>query len=302
MTGLEKNLIRKDAMILTIKNLEISFYKNYNIVPAVSAVSLTVKPGEFYGLIGESGSGKTVTAYSILGLLSSGPGVIHGEIFINGDNILKELPQNIKKEYKNNILKKVSINKRWPEIYSKNVNKYRGTKIGMIFQEPLNALDPYFTVAEHMCEIIKRIHNVSDIRALEIAKDWLSRLSFNNMNSVLSKYPHELSGGMAQRIMIALALIHKPELLIADEPTTALDATIQKEILLLLKQIQNEYNISILFITHNLRIIKHFADRFSVMAKGHIIEEGSKQDLAQYSFKNGFTSKLFAAKVGAVNA
>jgi oligopeptide/dipeptide ABC transporter ATP-binding protein len=234
--------------LLTIRDLHTYFYTEDGVVKALNGVNLDIKRGEVLGLVGESGSGKSVTALSILRLIQDPPGkIIRGEIWFDGDNLL-EYP----------------IERMCEEV--------RGGKIAMIFQDPMTSLNPVFRVGAQVAEAIKIHQHVGWKQALQRAMSMMKRVGIPSAETRVVDYPHQFSGGMKQRIMISMALSCNPQLLIADEPTTALDVTIQAQILEGMKQIQEETGASILLITHDLGVIGEMADRIAVMYAGNIVE------------------------------
>ena len=234
--------------LLTIRNLHTYFYTEDGIVKALNGVNLDIKRGEVLGLVGESGSGKSVTALSILRLIQDPPGkIVQGEIWFDGDNLL-EYP----------------IERMCEEV--------RGGKIAMIFQDPMTSLNPVFQVGVQVGEAIKIHQHVRWKEALRRAIAMMQRVGIPAAETRAVDYPHQFSGGMKQRIMISMALSCNPKLLIADEPTTALDVTIQAQILEQMKQIKEETGASILLITHDLGVIGEMADRVAVMYAGNIVE------------------------------
>jgi oligopeptide/dipeptide ABC transporter ATP-binding protein len=234
--------------LLTIRNLHTYFYTEDGVVKALNGVNLDIKRGEVLGLVGESGSGKSVTALSILRLIQDPPGkIIQGEIWFDGDNLL-EYP----------------IERMCEEV--------RGGKIAMIFQDPMTSLNPVFRVGVQVAEAIKIHQHVGWKEALRRAIEMMQRVGIPSAETRAVDYPHQFSGGMKQRIMISMALSCNPQLLIADEPTTALDVTIQAQILEQMKQIKDETGASILLITHDLGVIGEMADRVAVMYAGNIVE------------------------------
>ncbi|OLO42464.1 peptide ABC transporter ATP-binding protein [Alkalihalophilus pseudofirmus] len=240
--------------LLEINNLEVQFSTPNGLVRAVNGVDITIKAGEIMALVGESGSGKSITGLSILGLIPKPNGkIVNGFINFEGINLVEKT----EKEYR----------------------KIRGNDIAMIFQNPLTAMDPSFTVGNQMLEIIQYRQGLSKKAAIEEAKNLLDLVGIHDPDRVLNSYPHALSGGMRQRAMIAMALSCKPKLLIADEPTTALDATIQMQILALLKKINKELNTSILFITHDFGVVANLCDYVAVMYAGRIVEYGATQEI-----------------------
>ncbi len=241
-------------ILLDVRALDVSFHTPAGELRAVNGISYTVREGEVMGLVGESGSGKTVGAYSILGLLKA-PGKINsGSAFFKGRDILT--------------------------LSKKEAAMFRGKEISMIFQNPMTSLDPVFTIGSQMIETI-RAHDKSvskaDARAASIGM--LREVCIRNPEQLMRQYPYELSGGMLQRVMIAIALLCKPKLLIADEPTTALDVTIQATIIQILKKLQKQHNMAMLYITHNFGIVAEICDRVSVMCGGYILEQGSTEDI-----------------------
>ena len=206
------------------------------------------------GIVGESGSGKSVEAYSIIGLLQNPGKVIGGSIFFEGENVL--------------------------DYDDEKMRQFRGNKVSMIFQNPMTCLNPVYTVGDQLTEALT-CHNkeIGKAEARERAIEMLKLVGINNADKRMDQYPHEFSGGMRQRAMIAMALICSPKLLIADEPTTALDVTIQAQILELMKDIQRKTGMAIIFITHNLGVVAEICDRVSVMYAGHIVEQGSVHDI-----------------------
>ena len=234
--------------LLSIENLSTSFYTDDTVVRAVRGVDLQVNQGETLAIVGESGCGKSVTALSILRLISMPPGRFDsGQIKFNKRDLLS-LSEN-------------------------EMQKVRGNDISMIFQEPMTSLNPIFTVGDQVSETITQHRELTTAEARKLTLDLLCKVSIPSPEIRIDQYPHELSGGMKQRVMIAMAIACRPALLIADEPTTALDATIQAQILNLLSSLSKETGMSILLITHNLGIVAQFADRVAVMYSGKIVEE-----------------------------
>ncbi|MDK2946530.1 ABC transporter ATP-binding protein [Geotoga petraea] len=251
--------------LFSIENLTISFENEKKKIIAVNDVSFDIGKSEIVGLVGESGCGKTVTSLGIIGLLPNSANINSGKIHYNGKDIL-----NIKEDEK---------------------RKIRGKEISMIFQEPMTSLNPLWKCGNQIGEAIK-LHNKIDkkdlkSRVLKIIKN----VGLPNPETIYSKYPHELSGGQRQRVMIGIAIANHPDLIIADEPTTALDVTIQSQILELLKKINEEEKSSILFISHDLGVINDIADRVIVMYAGFIVEIASRGDLYSEP-KHPYTLKL----------
>jgi oligopeptide/dipeptide ABC transporter ATP-binding protein len=233
---------------LTIRDLHTYFYTEDGIVKALNGVNLDIKRGEVLGLVGESGSGKSVTAMSILRLIQDPPGkIVQGEIWFEGENLLQ-----------------LSTERMCEEV--------RGGKIAMIFQDPMTSLNPVFRVGAQVAEAIKIHQHVRWKEALQRAISMMVRVGIPSAETRSVDYPHQFSGGMKQRVMISMGLSCNPRLLIADEPTTALDVTIQAQILEEMKQIKEEMGASVLLITHDLGVIGEMADRIAVMYAGNIVE------------------------------
>ena len=235
------------TQLLKIKNLKTYFFTHEGTAKAVDGINLTINQGETLGLVGESGCGKSVTALSIMRLIPDPPGkIVDGEININGKNLLR-----------------ISI---------KEMRKIRGKTISMIFQEPMTSLDPVFTIGHEIMETV-RLHNTfSKKEAKNRTIEILKIVGIPDPEKRINNYPHELSGGMRQRAMIAMALSCSPALLIADEPTTALDVTIQAQILRLIDELKAKFNASVLLITHDLGVIAEMCDNVAVMYCGRIVE------------------------------
>jgi peptide/nickel transport system ATP-binding protein len=235
--------------ILQIKDLKVSFQAGKKFVPAVDGISFELREGEILGIVGESGSGKSVTSLATMGLIPSPPGKIeNGEILFEGKD-LKNLPE---KEYR----------------------KIRGNQISMIFQEPMTSLNPLFTIGNQLMEAI-RLH--TDLSKAEIKVrciELLKLVGIPRAEGILKEHPHQLSGGMRQRVMIAMAMACNPKVLIADEPTTALDVTIQAQILALMKDLNKKTSTSIILITHDLGVVAEICERVIVMYAGQIVEQG----------------------------
>ena len=240
--------------LIEAKNLRTTFYTDRGVLHAVDGIDFSIHKGETLGVVGESGCGKTVTALSILKLISYPPGKItSGEVWFEGEDILKK-----------------------PEHQMKSI---RGNKISMIFQEPLTSLNPLFTVGYQIGEVLKIHKKMNATDARERAVELVKLVGISRPDKVVDDYPHQLSGGMRQRIMIATALACDPCLLIADEPTTALDVSIQAQILELMRGLKEKLGTSIMMITHNLGVIAEIADRVIVMYAGQIVEHSSVRDL-----------------------
>lgn len=243
----------KQDIFVDIQDLNVTFTGGRKPVRAVSGVNLRVKRGEVVALIGESGSGKSVTLRSILRLHHPGRSKIEGKILVGGQDVVT--------------------------MSNSDISSFRGKVASMIFQEPLLALDPVYTVGEQIIEAIRRHETISKEEARKRALSLFERVRIPSPERRLDAYPHEMSGGMRQRAMISLALASEPKLLLADEPTTALDATVQIQILLLLRELQRELGLSVIFVTHDLGAAVEVADRIAVMYAGRIVEEGSTRTL-----------------------
>ena len=240
--------------LVEIENLRVKFNTDSGVVNAVNGISFNIKKGETLALVGESGSGKSVTARGIIRLLANNA-VLSNETKITFDG--KNINTYTEKEYQ----------------------KIRGKKISMIFQEPMSSLNPIYTIENQISEVLKIHDKYSDIKLKEKCLELLKQVQIPEPESRLSQYPHQLSGGQRQRIMIAIAIANNPDLLIADEPTTALDVTVQTEILKLLQSLQKKYQMSILFITHDLTIVRQISDRVCVMYNGDIKETGNTKEI-----------------------
>ncbi|EGQ9121007.1 ABC transporter ATP-binding protein [Vibrio parahaemolyticus] len=240
--------------ILSVNNLSVSFTTNDGIVDAVKNVSFELQAGETLSIVGESGSGKSVSTNALMKLLPDNA-IVHPDssIMFEGESILDKT--------------------------ERQMQRIRGDRIGMIFQEPMTSLNPYMRVGIQVAEAMMCHRSVNQRKAKERVLELFDLVHLPNPQQAYDKYPHEFSGGQLQRIMIAMALINEPDILIADEPTTALDVTVQAEVLLLIKEIQAKMGMAILFITHDLGVVKHFADRVLVMCKGEVVEEGITEHL-----------------------
>ena len=234
--------------ILRIEDLKTYFFTHEGTVKAVDGVNLKIKKGETLGLVGESGCGKSVTALSIMRLIPSPPGkIVSGKIHFEGKNLL--------------------------DLNEKEMRKIRGRKISMIFQEPMTSLDPMFTIGHEIIEVLKLHQGLKKDEARKKAIESLKLVGIPDPEKRINEYPHELSGGMKQRAMIAMALSCNPALLIADEPTTALDVTIQAQILRLIDSLKKKLGTSVLIITHDLGVIAETCENVAVMYAGHIVEQ-----------------------------
>ena len=239
--------------LVDIKNERLSFFTPAGEVKALNDVSIHLKEGEVLGIVGESGSGKSVTAYSLMGLTAYPGKLIGGTLEFNGHRI--------------------------DEMTENQMRKIRGEEISIIFQDPMTSLNPVYTIGNQICEMILLHTNKSKQEARERAKELLTLVGINEPEKRLKQYPHELSGGMRQRVMIAIALACEPKLLIADEPTTALDVTIQAQILVLMMELKEKLGMAIIMITHDLGVVASMCDRIAVMYAGKVVEYGTTEDI-----------------------
>lgn len=253
------------SSILKVKDLKVVFDRDGEAHEVVRGISFEVEKNSVFGIIGESGSGKTMTALSILKLIYPPGRIERGEIFFNGEDLLK--------------------------MGEGSLRAIRGGRIAMVFQEPASALNPVLTMGEQLIEAV-RAHNEADhALAARIAKDHLRRVHIPDPERVYHAYPHQLSGGLKQRAMIAMALVNSPDLLILDEPTTALDVTVQAQILALLQEIIGRQNISVIFISHNFAVISKMCGRVAVMNQGSIVETGPVDTILSHP-KEDYTKRL----------
>jgi oligopeptide/dipeptide ABC transporter ATP-binding protein len=253
--------------VLQIRDLSIAFETNRGLIQPVRDSNLTIYPGQTVALVGESGCGKSVTAMSVLKLLPTPPArVLGGQILYRGRDIL--------------------------QLGEREMRSIRGGKIAMIFQEPMTSLNPVYTVGDQVTEAIRLHQNVTQRQALKIAEQALADVGIADPRKRLDTYPHQMSGGMRQRVMIAMALACEPDLLIADEPTTALDVTIQAQILELLRKLQRERNMAILLITHDLGVVAENADVVAVMYASRIVEAATVEELFDKP-RHPYTEALF---------
>ena len=256
--------------ILQVKDLKTYYYSKTRIVPAVDGVSFSLKQGESIGIVGESGCGKSTVARTLINLLDhSYTKVENGEVLFHGEDLLK--------------------------VNAKEMNRIRGKKISMIFQNPLSTLNPVFTVGDQIGEVIS-LHSkkLNKKEVLEKAIDLLRLVGIPSPETRIQDYPHQLSGGMQQRVMIAIALACNPEIVIADEPTTALDVTIQAQILDLIKRLQSEFNMGLILITHNMGVVVRMCEKILVMYGGVVVESGFTKDIFANP-SHPYTQGLFAA-------
>jgi oligopeptide/dipeptide ABC transporter ATP-binding protein len=238
---------RMDDPLLDVRGLKTYFFTDEGVVKAVDGLDLKVRRGEIFGLVGESGCGKTVTALSILRLIPQPGKIVEGDIFFDNQAILK--------------------------LSNREMRQLRGNRISMIFQEPLMRLNPVFTIGSQVAEVLQLHQDLDKEKAWEQAIELLDQVEIPDPSDMAHAYPHEISGGQAQRVMIATALALDPQLLIADEPTTALDVTIQAQILDLIRELRRDRNTSVILITHNLGVVAEMCHRVAVMYAGRIMEE-----------------------------
>jgi peptide/nickel transport system ATP-binding protein len=238
---------------LVVEDLKTHFFTRAGVAKAVDGVSFTVKPGEVLGLVGESGCGKTVTGFSILGLVDPPGRVVGGRILFDGMDLL--------------------------QLREDRLRQIRGARISMVFQDPMMTLNPVLRIDTQMVEAVRAHQRIDSAGALKIARDALERVGIPSPDSRLRSYPHQFSGGMRQRVAIAIALLNKPKLIIADEPTTALDVTIQAQILYEAQKLCRESGTALIWITHDLSVVAGLADRICVMYAGRIVEQGTVDEV-----------------------
>lgn len=257
------------ATLLEVKNLKTYFYKKKTVIPAVDGVDLKINKGETLAIVGESGSGKSITSLSIMKLVPSPAGkIVEGEIILDGRNLV--------------------------DLSEAEMCKVRGNDISMIFQEPMTSLNPVLTVGEQITEVLMYHQKMTKAESTKKAIEMLELVGFSRAAELINDYPHRLSGGMRQRVMIAIAMSCNPKLLIADEPTTALDVTIQAQILDLMKDLSHKFDTSILLITHDLGVVSEVADKIVVMYGGQVVEQSPVDDL--------FDEPLHPYTVGLMNS
>ena len=255
--------------LLEVRNLTTAFRIRGNLFPAVRGIDLHLDRTETLALVGESGSGKSITALSIMRLIPQPPGeIVSGQVFMKGIDLLA-LPE-------------------------ERMRKIRGNQMAMIFQEPMTSLNPVLTVGLQIMEALVYHQDITPLKAKERAIEIMSQVKIPSASRRVKDYPHQFSGGMRQRVMIAMALACRPEIILADEPTTALDVTIQAQILYLLAELKREYNMAMIFITHNLGIVASIADRVAVMYGGEIVEVAPVDDLFEKP-RHPYTEMLLRA-------
>ena len=242
------------ATLLEVKDLKTHFFTMDGVVKAVDGVSYDLEEGETLGLVGESGCGKSVSALSVMRLIPNPPGrIVGGEIFLDGEDILK--------------------------VNMDDMREIRGAKIAMVFQEPMTSLNPVLTVQRQLTETLELHMGMSKQESRRESVNLLTRVGIPDPETRIKQYPHQFSGGMRQRVMIAMALSCNPRLIIADEPTTALDVTIQAQILDLMKALTTEFGVALIIITHNLGVVARYADRVNIMYAGKVIERGNADEI-----------------------
>ena len=264
----EEALTREDALV-RVEELTVRFPVEGGHRTVVDDVSFEVHAGEVLGIVGESGSGKSITSLSLLNLVDDPGEIVSGRVLLDGADVLK--------------------------MRGTALQRVRGAEIGMIFQEPMRSLNPVFTIGKQLIETIRAHEDVKPVDAYDRSVDWLRRVGLPNPERVMRSYPHEMSGGMLQRAMIAVALCCRPRLLIADEPTTALDVTIQAQIIDLLLDLRDETGMAMLFITHDLGVIAEVADSVLVMYGGHVVERGDVFSLFDHP-QHPYTDALLKAR------
>lgn len=254
--------------LLDVRNLKTHFFTDQAIVPAVDGVDIQIKKGETVAIVGESGSGKSITSLSIMKLVPRPGEIVSGKVYLDGVDLLA--------------------------LSEKEMCHVRGNEMAMIFQEPMTSLNPVLTIKEQMTEALIYHQKLSKKEAIEKTMDLLEMVGFSRAEELINDYPHRLSGGMRQRVMIAIAMSCNPKLLIADEPTTALDVTIQAQILDLMRKINKQFQTSILLITHNLGVVSEVAQKVLVMYCGQVVEQAAVDDL--------FDEPLHPYTIGLINS
>ncbi|WP_291300608.1 ABC transporter ATP-binding protein [Desulfosporosinus sp. BICA1-9] len=266
----EKMLLnsRQQDVVLSVKNLKVEFRLPGNVIQAVNGISFEVRRGRITALVGESGCGKSVTAMSIMGLLECKGSIIDGEILVSGQDVRG--------------------------LSAKQRHSYCGVQVGVVFQDPVNSLDPLFSIGDLVSETIRAHRNITRREARAQSVELLRRMHLPDPEGIMNKYPFQLSGGMCQRVMIAIAMAMHPPLLIADEPTTALDVTIQAQILDQICTMSRETQTGVLFITHDLGVVAEIADDIYIMKEGMIVEAGTVLDVFHCA-QHDYTKQLLNA-------
>lgn len=254
--------------LLEVKNLKTHFFTRKGLIKAVDGISFSIEKGEIMGIVGESGAGKSITGFSLLKLIDKPGRIVEGEILFDGIDLVTQT--------------------------ERQIQKIRGNDIAMIFQDPQTSLNPVITIGEQMMEAILYHHrDVSRKQAFASCVDILKLVGLPAAAERMKSYPHQLSGGMKQRVVIAMALLNNPKLLIADEPTTALDVTIQAQILYLMKKLSQDFHSSLILITHDIAVVSQLCDKIAVMYAGRIVEYGSKEEII-FDPKHPYTKGLIA--------
>ena len=254
--------------LLEVKNLKTHFFTRNGVVKSVDGISFSIEKGKILGIVGESGAGKSITGFSIINLIDKPGKIVDGEILFDGRDLVK-LPE-------------------------KELQSIRGNEIAMIFQDPQTSLNPVISIGEQLMEaILYHRKNVSKKEAWDECVEILKRVGLPAAEKRMTSYPHQLSGGMKQRVVIAMALLNNPKLLIADEPTTALDVTIQAQILYLMKKLSLDFGSSLILITHDIAVVSQLCDDIAVMYAGRIVEYGSKEEII-FDPKHPYTKGLIA--------
>ena len=252
--------------LLEVTNLKTHFFTRKGVIKAVDGISFSIEKGEILGIVGESGAGKSITGFSLLKLIDKPGRIVEGEIRFDGVDLVKQT--------------------------EKQIQKIRGNEIAMIFQDPQTSLNPVITIGEQMMEAILYHHSdVSRKQAFASCVDILKLVGLPAAADRMKSYPHQLSGGMKQRVVIAMSLLNNPKLLIADEPTTALDVTIQAQILYLMKKLSQDFHSSLILITHDIAVVSQLCDKIAVMYAGRIVEYGSKEEVI-FDPKHPYTKGL----------
>ncbi len=259
--------------LLEVRGLEVAFFLRQGVARAINGLNLTLHRGEVLGLVGESGCGKSVTSLAIMQLIEEPGRILGGQVRLEGEDLL--------------------------QAGARRIRQVRGNRIAMIFQDPMTGLNPVLSIGTQMMEPLRLHQKLSPAAAEQQAIHWLQEVGLPNPADQLRRFPHELSGGMRQRVMIAMALACEPDLLIADEPTTALDVTIQAQILDLMRELQQKYGTAILMITHDLGVIAEMADRVAVMYAGDVVEEAEVEALfddPQHPYTQGLMQAIPSAQ------
>lgn len=259
--------------LLDVRGLKTVFHDLAGAWPAVDGVDLSIQPGEIVGLVGESGSGKSVTGFSLVQLIDAPGEIVAGDVLFKGEDLRQASQERLR--------------------------SLRGDRVAMIFQDPLMTLNPVLTIGEQMCEAILEHRRCSREEAMREASRALSRVGISSPETRLKQYPHEFSGGMRQRVAIATALLNAPDLIIADEPTTALDVTIQSQILFEVQKLSRETGTAVLWITHDLAVVAELADRVAVMYAGRIVETGTVDDVLDHP-RHPYTLGLLGSSAATV--